>query len=61
MGPLSTHLKKYKQAENIYVKAYQADSTSIKILLVLLDIAVIKKDKIKMEKWLGKIKAEVKT
>lgn len=56
MGQLYVHVKNYKEAEQVYLKAYTIDSTSFDILLGLYDVSVASKQKSKTNFWFSKIK-----
>jgi tetratricopeptide (TPR) repeat protein len=61
MGTMYMHLKKYKDAEHVYLKAFDMDSSSFEIMEGLFDVAVAMKNKSKMNVWLNRIKATTKT
>lgn len=61
MGEMYTQLKKYKNAEEVYLKAFALDSVSFEIMEGLFDVAVAASNKKKMNTWLYKIKAATKT
>ncbi len=61
MGGMYMHLKKYKNAEQVYLKAFAIDSSAIEIMEGLFDVAVAANNKKKMNTWLDKIKTSSKT
>ena len=61
MGEIYMHLKKYKDAEYVYLKAFNIDSNSFEIMEGMVDVAFATKNKNKMNVWLDKIKIATKT
>ena len=61
MGEMYMQLKKYKNAEEVYLKAFAIDSTSFEIMEGLFDVAVAAGNKKKINIWLDKIKDATKT
>ena len=61
MGDIYMQLKKYKNAEKVYLKAFAIDSTSFEVLEGLFDVAVKVNSKNKLNTWLDKIKTATKT
>lgn len=61
MGEIYQSFKKYKNAEQVYLKAFVLDSSSIEIMEGLFNVAVAFNNKNKIDIWLDKIKNASKT
>ena len=61
IGEMYMHLKKYKNAEQVYLKAFAIDSASFEVMEGLFDVAVAVHSKNKLNTWLDKIKTATKT
>lgn len=61
MGEIYMHLKKHKNAEQVYLKALLIDSSSFEIMEGLFDVAVKTNNKTKMNFWLNKIRTASQT
>ena len=61
MAEIYTQLKKYKEAEQAYLKAYAINSLSFETMEGLLALAIETKDEHKKNLWLEKLKQAAKT